>query len=292
VGHSSLTVGDHVQPNQLLIHPFGNKEDTYIKFEIPNNYFTQLKVGYGLADKIADLSNGVHYMIEVRRQGEEAYQPLLAMSVVENIWQEQTVSLLPYWGEDLDFRLVVNARGDYSYDWLQTTVDLVPPSQPVWDLSDNLGEAQFTPDGQSVIKGQSAFSAPDGTRLIGQSEQPVEGRSLPGQVILHPYSAETSSTLTFSLHNYQYKYLKTWFGLADGALPYSNGVEYTISVSVDGGLSFVDLVQSIVTTNTWRSMLVELPQAQDLMLKLSASARGDFTDDWLQVRMDLLPFEN
>jgi hypothetical protein len=39
-------------------------------------------------------------------------------------------------------------------------------------------------------------------------------------------------------------------------------------------------------------MLVELPQAQDLMLKLSASARGDFTDDWLQVRMDLLPFEN
>jgi hypothetical protein len=69
-------------------------------------------------------------------------------------------------------------------------------------------------------------------------------------------------------------------------------VEYTISVSVDGGLSFVDLVQSTVTTNTWRSMLVELPQAQDLMLKLSASARGDFTDDWLQVRMDLLPFEN
>jgi tetratricopeptide (TPR) repeat protein len=292
VGHSTLTVGGRVQSNQLLISPFGNEEDTYIEFRIPNNDFTQLKVGYGLADKIADLSNGVRYVIEVRRKGEESYQPLLDLSVEKNIWQEQTVSLLPYWGEDLEFRLVVNARGDYSYDWLQTTFELVPPSQPVWDLSDNLGATQFTPNGLSVVKVESAFFAPDGSRLIGHSEQPVGGRSLPGQVILHPYSSDTSSTLTFSLHNYYYKFLKTWFGLADGALPRSKGVEYTVSVSVDGGITFVDLVHSTVTTSTWASVLVELPDAQNLVLKLSSSAIGNYGYDWLQVRFDLLPFGN
>lgn len=290
VGPSNLTVEGSVQPNQLLLHPFGNKENTYIDFEIPENYFIQLKVGYGLADKIADLSNGVRYLIEIKRHDEEAYQPLFDMSTDENIWKEQTVSLVPYWGENVDFRLIVNARGDYSYDWLQTTFELVPPSQPVWDLSDNLTAAQFTTDGQSVVKSQSGFYSPDGTRLIGLSDLPVEGRSQPGQIILHPYSSESSSTLTFNLHNYDYKFLKTWFGLADGAIPHSNGVEYTISVSVDGGLSFTDLVQSKVTTDTWHSSLVELPQAKDLVLKLSSSAVGDIAYDWLQVRMDLLPF--
>lgn len=292
VGRSTLMVEGHVRPNQLLFHPFSNKENTYIEFKIPQNYFTQLKVGYGMADKVAGLSNGVQYRIEVRRQGEGKYEPLLELLVDKNIWEERTLSLLPYWGEDLEFRLSVNARGDNAYDWLQTTVTLVPPPQPVWDLSSNLGDAQFTPVELLVEQRENAFYTPDGVHLVGHSEQPVEGRSLPGQVILHPFSSEVASTLTFSLQNYYYRILKTWFGLADEALPLSNGVDYTISASIDDGQSFIDLVQTTVTTSTWRSVLVELPQTRNLLLKLSASARGDFGNDWLQVRLDLIPYED
>jgi tetratricopeptide (TPR) repeat protein len=292
VGRSTLMVGSHAQPNQLLFHPYSNKENTYIEFKIPQIYFTQLKVGYGMADKTSGLSNGVEYRIDVRRQGKEEYEPLLKLLVDKNIWEERTVSLLPYWGEDLEFRLSVNARGDAAYDWLQTTVELLPPPQPAWDLSSNLRTAQFTPVGQPMTWREDAFFTPDGSLLVGYSKQPVEGRSMPGQVILKPFSSNAASTLTFSLSNYYYRILKTWFGLADEALPLSNGVDYTVSVSVDGGQSFVDLVQSTVTTSTWRSVLVELPQSRNLLLKLSTSARGDFGNDWLQVRLDLLPYED
>jgi len=278
--------------NQLLIHPYGNEDDTYIEFEIPQNYFTYVKVGYGIADEAAGLTNGVHYLIEVRIKGEEVYHPLIDLLVYENTWQEQKASLFPFWGEDLEFRLIVDARGDYAYDWLQTTIELLPPPQPAWDLSDNLGEAQFTPDGNSIIKGKIGFFTPEGSSLIGLSAETVDGQSLPGQILLHPYSSETSSTLIFSVHNYNYKYLKTWFGLADGALPHSNGVEFTIRVSVDGGLSFFDLVQSTVNTDIWSTKLVELPQGDDLLLQLGASALGNIDYDWLQLRLDLIPIED
>jgi hypothetical protein len=47
-----------------------------------------------------------------------------------------------------------------------------------------------------------------------------------------------------------------------------------------------------VTTNTWRSVLVDLPSSQDLVLRLSSSARQDATLDWLQVSLVLLPFDS
>ena len=289
VGPSTLEVGSHVHLNQLHLHPFSFEDNTFIEFEIPNIPFTHLKVGYGMADEVAGLGNGVQYLVQVRRKGDHSYDPLLDIVVTDNVWEERTVPLAPYWGEDLDFRLVVNARGDYDYDWLQTTFQLVPPPQVVWDLSAHLAEAQFLVDA-SPLKWQSdGFYSSKGIRLVGQSELPVEGRSLPGQVILHPYSSEVDSTLVFNLPNQPYRVLKTSFGLADEALPNSNGVEYTISISVDGGQSFVDLIQTTVTANTWGSEIVNLPITHDLMLKVRSSARQDIANDWLQINLVLLP---
>ena len=95
-----------------------------------------------MADKAMPHSNGVHYVVEARRSGESAYQPLLDVKVDDNVWQEQTYSLHPYWGDDLEIRLVVNALDDYSYDWLQITVKLVPSPQPDWELVNKLSGEQ------------------------------------------------------------------------------------------------------------------------------------------------------
>jgi hypothetical protein len=127
---------------------------------------------------------------------------------------------------------------------------------------------------------------------LGRSDLPVGGQRLPEQVLFHPYSSEIASTMVFTLTQHSYRALKTSFGLADQALPHSNGVDYTVGVSIDGGESFINLVQTTVTTNTWRSVLVDLPSSQDLVLKLSSSARQDATFDWLQVNLVLLPFDD
>ena len=291
VGRSTLAVEGRVQPNQLFVHPFGNEDNTYIKFEIPGNPFAYLHVGYGMADKAAGQSNGVDYRVEVRRQGTDGYEMLFDQQVTQNKWRERTISLVPYWDEDLDFRLTVSARGDYAYDWLQTSVELAPPAQPVWDLSANIGRAQFMPDALPVEWRGNGFYMADGGRLVGSSELPVGGQNLPGQVILHPYSSEVDSTLIFDLPNQPYRVLKTSFGLADEAWTNSNGVDYTVSVSVDGGQSFTDLIHTTVTTNIWRSEVVDVTPSQDLVLKLSASARQDAKFDWLQVNLVLLPFD-
>jgi tetratricopeptide (TPR) repeat protein len=291
IGTSTLTVEGQVRPHQLFIHPFGDQDNTYLGFQIPNNPFAYLEVGYGLADKVAGLTNGVEYTIEVRKQGTDRYEPLFSQKVTQNVWQNRKISLAPYWGEDLDFRLVVDAQGDYTYDWLQTTVELTPPLNVVWDLSANLAKAQFNSNMLFLEWGGDGFFTPDGIRLLGISKLPVGGRSLTKQVHLHPYGSNIDSTLSFTLPRNPYRSLKMSYGLADQALPHSNGVDYTVSVSVDGGTSFIDLVQTTVITSTWHSVLVDLPSSQDLVLKLNSSARQDATFDWLQVSLALLPFD-
>jgi hypothetical protein len=65
-------------------------------------------------------------------------------------------------------------------------------------------------------------------------------------------------------------------------------VEYVASASVDGGQSFVDLVSTTVTTNTWVSKVVDLPYSEELVLKLTSSAGQAAAFDWLQVNLVLL----
>jgi hypothetical protein len=86
-----------------------------------------------------------------------------------------------------------------------------------------------------------------------------------------------------------YEVLKASFGLADEAVALSNGVTFTVSYSTDGGLSFTDLIKSEITSNTWRSELLDLPPTDDLMLKLNVSAKQDATYDWLQIKINLVP---
>ncbi len=289
VSRSALEVEGSVRPNQLFIHPFGDQARTYLQFEMLDNVFTGLHVGYGLADSVAGLSNGVDYSVEVRRQGTEEYLALMVEIVTENLWRERTISLAPYWGEDLDLRLAVDARGDYAYDWLQTTIELLPPPLAVWNLSAHLAEAEFLPDSLLLEWRDDGFYSADGNRLVGTSQLPVGGQSLPSQVHLHPYSSEIDTTLVLTVPNNVYGTLKTSWALADEAVRHSNGVDYAVSVSTDGGQTFMELLRSRVTSNVWSSQLVTLPPSESLVLRLSSSALQDATYDWLQVSLVLLP---
>lgn len=289
VSRSALEVEGSVRPNQLLIHPFGDQARTYLQFEMLDNVFTVLRVGYGLADDVAGLTNGVDYSVEVRGQGADEYEPLFAQTVTENVWRERTISLAPYWSEDLDFRLVVDARGDDTYDWLQTTIELLPPPLAVWNLSAHLAEAELLPDSLLLEWRDDGFFSADGSRLVGTSQLPVGGQSLPSQAHLHPYSSEIDTTLVLTVPNNVYSTLKTSWALADEAVSHSNGVDYAVSVSTDGGQTFMELLRSRVTSNAWSSQLVTLPPSESLVLRLSSSALQDATYDWLQVSLVLLP---
>lgn len=289
-GRSTLPVEGRVRPSQVFLHPFSDQDSTYVAFDLQDSPFAYLRVGYGLADEVAGLTNGVGYTIEVKPQGAGEYQRLFTEDVTQSAWREQMVPLTRYWGEDLVFRLAVDALGDYAYDWLQTTVELVPPSRPAWDMSAHIAEAEIVSASPSVTWQGDGFYTAEGGRLMGRSELPVDGDTLPGQVHLHPYSSEMDSTVVFSLTDQPYHTLKTSYALADEALLNSNGVDYAVSVSVDGGQAYTKLVSTTVTTNVWRSTVVDLPASEDLVVRMRSSARLDATYDWLQVSLVLLPF--
>jgi tetratricopeptide (TPR) repeat protein len=288
VGRSTRTVQGRAQPDQLSLRPFSDQQQTFVEFEIPDNPFVYLQTSFALADEVAEQSNGVGYTIEVKTKDDADWQALLHQEIAQNVWQEHTISLLPFWNEDLSFRLAIDARGDDAHDLVQSTIELIPALE-VWDLSAHLEEAQFVADSMSLEWREDGFYRSDGQRLVGPSELPVNGENLPRQVMFYPFDSGTASTLLFSLEDSPHRVLKTSFGLADQALSQSNGVEYAVSISVDGGQSFTDLIHTTVTTNSWRSELVELPPSRDLVLKLRASARQDATFDWLQVNLVLLP---
>jgi len=272
----------------LFVHPFSEKKSTHVRFEMPDNPFAQLVVGYGLADGIAERSNGVGYRIEVRRRNAEVFETLFERAVSQDTWRERRVSLAPYWGDDLEFHLTVDARGDFSYDWLQTTVELVPPSRTVWDLSAHLpwAEVYTLP---LTWKGDGFRTVGD-KLMVGRSELSVGGESLPGQVHLHPLSSDSDSILGFALDGTEYRCLKVSYALADEALHRTNGVDYTVSLSLDHGETFTDVVKATVVSNTWQFTWVTLPTSKSLEVKLRSSARDDATFDWLQTSLFILPF--
>lgn len=289
IAHSTLPVAGQARPGQLFLHPFSAHDNTYVLFELQDIPFTCLQVGYGLADEVSGQTNGVGYSIDVKQQGDDDYSQLFLQEVTRSEWNVQSIPLTSYWGEDLSFRLTVDALGDFAFDWLQTTVGLTQLFPPAWDMSAHLAEARFEPGSLSVEWREDGFYTADGGRLVGPSLLPASQQAVPGQVHLHPYSSEIDSTILLSLTGQAYGTLKTSFALADEAAPRSNGVDYTVSVSTDGGQSFTDLLSTTVSTNLWQAEVVDLPPSEAMLLRLRSSARQDAAFDWLQVNLILLP---
>jgi tetratricopeptide (TPR) repeat protein/4-amino-4-deoxy-L-arabinose transferase-like glycosyltransferase len=128
-GPSELSVGGKVQPDQIHLHPFSAGQSTSLTLDVEDSHYNELNVGYGLADEVAGLSDGVGFQILVT--AESAEQPVVLMdeTVNSNVWEWQKLPLVAFYGQDLVLHLKVDALGDDSYDWLQAAVRIVPAAE-------------------------------------------------------------------------------------------------------------------------------------------------------------------
>jgi tetratricopeptide (TPR) repeat protein/4-amino-4-deoxy-L-arabinose transferase-like glycosyltransferase len=341
VGRSVLGVEGLIRPDQVHLHPFSTDQDTYLRFEVEDCPYDALQIGYGLADQVAGLSDGVRYTLQASADGGNSYTVLWDETVTDSVWLSQTLPLTAYWGEDVTFQLAVDALGDDGYDWLQTTVRLFP-ALGIWDLAANLDVVQVaatdTPlswrlssispergeegsvarvdgDGRPAVtvpqvattdvslpwrsasippaggKGSSgAWVDGDRRPLVTVSQAPVQGAAQDNQVQFHPFSNHQDTSITIAIADNPYSILRTAYALADEAVGRSDGVDYAIAVSADGGRTYVSLLQVEVSQNVWSTQALDLSAYldQDLTVKLVSSSRGNENYDWLQVTLGLL----
>jgi len=130
--------------------------------------------------------------------------------------------------------------------------------------------------------------------LVMISQLPVQGKNRGNQVQLHPFSNQEHTNITFDIANNPYTSLTTAYALADDAIEKSNGVEYFIYVSTDGGESYNNLLQVDVTQNIWERSTIDLSAYvnQDLIFKIISSSRRNADYDWLQVTINLIGARN
>ncbi|GAG78284.1 unnamed protein product, partial [marine sediment metagenome] len=138
--------------------------------------------------------------------------------------------------------------------------------------------------------GTSGWVDEDDRPLVVISQLPVQGKNRGNQVQLHPFGNQEHTNVTFDIANNPYTSLTTAYALADDAIGKSNGVEYYIYVSTDGGKKYNNLMQVDVTQNIWERSTIDLSTYvnQDLKFKIISSSRGNTEYDWLQVTIDLI----
>ncbi|MBN1657360.1 MAG: tetratricopeptide repeat protein, partial [Anaerolineae bacterium] len=290
VGRSVVEAGGQVRPDQIFFHPAGASQATRLSFDVRMNQYDALQVGYSLADQVAGLSNGVRLTLQASVDGGGSYTTLWQEHVTGSAWQVHTLPLVEYWGQDLSFRLDVDALGDDSYDWLQTTVRLFPAVR-VWDLAANLASVQVAgPDAALVWDGTAAWQDGNGRSLVTLSHSPVQGAARHNQVQFHPFGQGQDTVLTWTVEDNPYTGLRTTYAMADEAAGQSDGVDLGISVSIDGGRTFTPLLESQVVENTWQAAMLDLAGTlgQDLVVQLRSSSRGSDNYDWLQVTVALM----
>jgi tetratricopeptide (TPR) repeat protein len=135
LGKSDLPVEGDVLPNQVLLHPFTSEQATRFVFAASDNPYAALQTSYALADNAAGKSNGVEYRIEISTDAGQNFAPLVYAEVTQSTWLSETVSLANYLGQDLMFKVTASALGNYSYDWLQVDVRLLPDAEQ-WSPAD------------------------------------------------------------------------------------------------------------------------------------------------------------
>jgi hypothetical protein len=297
VGSSILGVGGLSRPDQIHVHPFSADQDTYLRFEVEDCQHDALRIDYGLADQVANLSNGVRYTLQASVDGANSYAVLWNGTVTENVWLSQTLPLIAYWGDDVTLQLAVDALGDDGYDWLQTTVRLFP-ARAVWDLAENLATVRVAtadallswsfPSGEKESSG--AWVDGDGRPLVAVSQALVQGAARANQVQFHPFSSDQDTGTAIAIVDNPYSTLRTAYALADEAVGRSDGVDYAIAVSADGSRTYASVLEREVSQNAWDTATLDLSAYlnRNLAIKLVSSSLGNDNYDWLQVTLDLI----
>jgi tetratricopeptide (TPR) repeat protein len=293
VSPSMEPVDKQIRAGEVFIHPYSAQESTYITFTIPANPYGQLNADFGLADAVADKSDGVDYRIEVSRDGGKTFQTLIQASVAENKWRNQTVSLTSFWHQDLVFRLVSRTRGSFRYNWLITTLQLVPAGG-VWNLVNNAWQSHGQCGPAELVLGPDGFKYRE-RLLISRSERPTQAITRPLQVEFRPCSGSVDTVWRFPIKALPFTRLQTSFGLSDAAAGHSNGVAYSVAISTTLQPSPVILFEAPnIRDRGWHHAEVDLTpyEGQDATLILTTSALGDAQYDWLQVELSMFPADS
>jgi len=131
----------------------------------------------------------------------------------------------------------------------------------------------------------------DDRLFLGPSDIKANGIAFNDQLLFHPFSDELSTNIRVPIKDNRYTSVETLYALADGAVAAgSNGVEYSILISVDGGASWCVLLQKQVQRAEWQVARIDLQpyQNQDLLLWLIADPMGRYDYDWLLVTFRLV----
>ncbi len=144
---------------------------------------------------------------------------------------------------------------------------------------------------KGVKEGPVVWVDGDGRPLVTISQAMVQGGISGNQVLFHPYGDHEDTHIVFVIEDNPYFTLRTAYALADEAVGQSNGVDYVLAVSTDGGRTFSTLLRNEVLRNGWDTASVDLSPYlnRDVTIKLVASSRGNAAFDWLQVILSLAP---
>ena len=162
-----------------------------------------------------------------------------------------------------------------------------------WDLGSHLDRISVRSEGGQLTQWPDRTWRPlsprDAAVLVGPSSLPVDGTVATGQILLHPYDADSDTRIVVEVSDSPFVSATTWYGLADRATGRTNGVTYEVRVSSDGGATFTPLVLEEITRTVWSSNTVSLASlwGRDLVFELTSSANGDEAFDWLQVVLSL-----
>ena len=122
-----------------------------------------------------------------------------------------------------------------------------------------------------------------------RSGHAVRGSYVPGQVLIHPVSIESATTVTREFSPLTHDTLTVAFALADGAVAGSNGVELFVELLDENDRSVVLIHPTKVGENRWSQQTVDLSSyvGQRVTLRLEVDALGKTGYDWLEIQLTM-----
>lgn len=270
----------------LMIHPAADEVPTAVQMRLPDYPISHLQLSLRLAPEAAAHSNGVRLSVDSIRSDSE----------IQRLWDKvirgSKWTCIELNGSDLagsQLRLVSDALGDGTFDWLTARL-LIYPVSSSWALDEHACGITVSTGQETLYWTPSGYRDASGRVLVGRSGLPVQGATFPGQFHFHPDIDSGITSVEFEILKNPYARLTTTFGLADGLTAQSNGVGYHVAVSASEAESFKVLYSTKVSSNALRDESIDLSPYlnQDLHIRLDSDALGDVAYDWLQVAVRLV----
>jgi len=174
---------------------------------------------------------------------------------------------------------------------LAQMIDGIPIFQysPIWDLSQHMGNVIAFSNSTSYNLVDNTWTDGFNHLLVSSISNTilptVGGLTKPDQVAFLPPIGSGNSFIQAGFQDNPYGNLTTTFALADAAIGKSNGVTYSLEITV--GNQSVATLSEIVTSNSWQRVTIPIPTNVNVTIVLVSSSGQSSDFDWLQVTFTL-----